>query len=119
MKSICIDFDGVIHSYTSKWTNPQTISDGPVEGAFEFIENCIKNNFQVWIFSSRLEYMDAQSHMFDWFIKHGLNKEILHSLGFTYEKVPAILYIDDRGYHFQGTFPSIEFIKNFKPWNKI
>ena len=118
MKSICIDFDGVIHAYTSKWTNSRTISDGPVEGAFEFIEECIKNKFQVYIFSSRLESKEATESMFKWFLKYGFNKENLLYMCFTNEKVPAILYIDDRGYHFQGTFPTIEEIQCFKPWNK-
>ena len=118
MKSICIDFDGVIHSYTSKWTNAETISDGPVDGAFDFIKECVKNHLQVYIFSSRLESSKAQIKIINWFLEHGLDKEILLCICFTYEKVPAILYIDDRGYHFQGTFPTIEEIQSFKPWNK-
>jgi len=30
---------------------------------------------------------------------------------------PRAIYIDDRGYQFTGTFPSIEYISKFKPWN--
>ena len=30
-----LDFDGVIHAYTSPWTNAETISDGPVPGALD------------------------------------------------------------------------------------
>lgn len=34
---LCVDFDGVIHLYTTPWTNAFTISDGPVPGALEWL----------------------------------------------------------------------------------
>ena len=34
---ICLDFDGVIHSYTSGWKGAAVIPDPPVPGALEFI----------------------------------------------------------------------------------
>jgi hypothetical protein len=34
---ISLDFDGVIHSYTSPWTCCEEINDPPVEGALDFI----------------------------------------------------------------------------------
>ena len=33
-------------------------------------------------------------------------------------KPPAMVSIDDRGLTFDGTWPDIESLLNFKPWNK-
>ena len=35
---ICVDFDGVIHSYTSGWKGIDVIPDDPVPGAIEWLE---------------------------------------------------------------------------------
>jgi len=34
---LCLDFDGVIHSYSSGWKGADVIPDPPVPGAFDFI----------------------------------------------------------------------------------
>jgi len=34
---LCVDFDGVIHSYTSKWVDEATIPDPPVPGALRWL----------------------------------------------------------------------------------
>ena len=34
---LCLDFDGVIHSYTSGWKGARIILDPPVPGALDFI----------------------------------------------------------------------------------
>ena len=117
MISICIDFDGVIHSYTSKWTNAETISDTPVEGAIEAIEKYLEY-YKVYIFSTRCKEPNAIIEMKRWLHYNGMHFSNISKLNFTYEKVQARLYIDDRGYHFQGLFPTIEYIQCFKPWNK-
>jgi hypothetical protein len=42
MKTVCIDFDGVIHAYTSPLVDLATISDEPLPGAFEFLTDCLE-----------------------------------------------------------------------------
>lgn len=41
----------------------------------------------------------------------------LRLLSFPWSKPPAWLTIDDRAVTFNGKWPSVEFIENFKPWN--
>lgn len=43
MKTICIDFDGVLHSYTSGWQGEDVASDPPVPGAIEWLREMIRN----------------------------------------------------------------------------
>ena len=40
MKTILLDFDGVIHSYTSGWKGAGVIPDPPVPGAIDFLRIC-------------------------------------------------------------------------------
>lgn len=49
---LCVDFDGVVHAYTSKWTDAMTISDGPVPGALKWLWQATEW-FHVAIYSSR------------------------------------------------------------------
>ena len=49
---LCLDFDGVCHSYVSGWKGADIISDPPVEGLFEFLREAGKH-FSIHIYSSR------------------------------------------------------------------
>lgn len=112
---ICLDFDGVLHSYESRWKGADVIPDPPVDGAFEILKEYIKY-FRVYIYSSRSKNERGIDAMIAWFVDHGF--EYCDQLTFTTEKPPAFLTIDDRAFCFEGTFPSVEWIKKFKPWNK-
>jgi hypothetical protein len=118
-KRICLDFDGVIHSYTSPWKDVDVIPDPPVPGAFDAIQEYLEANYRVAIYSSRSYRPEGVQAMMRWFVAHGLRVELLDHLEFPCYKPAAQLYIDDRGYHFKGVFPSVEFIQLFRPWNKI
>lgn len=49
---LCLDFDGVIHSYVSGWQGAAVIPDAPVDGALDFIANAV-SRFKVAIYSTR------------------------------------------------------------------
>lgn len=116
---ICLDFDGVVHSYESGWAGDAcTIPDPPVPGAFDFIEEAIAHGYEVCVFSTRSHVTGARRAMRAWMVEHGLVQEVADALVFPLKKPNAILMIDDRGFHFKGKFPTFEFIDGFKPWNK-
>ena len=50
---LCLDFDGVIHSYANGWKGAHVIPDPPVPGAISFLLNAL-DPFNVAIFSSRM-----------------------------------------------------------------
>ena len=116
---ICIDFDGVLHSYTSGWQGADVASDPPVPGAIEWLTDLIvANEVDPQIYSSRSRQDGGISCMKDWLIRHGMSPALTAELAFPTQKPAAFLTIDDRAICFKGTFPSAAEMKAFKPWNK-
>jgi hypothetical protein len=116
-KIICVDFDNVIHSYTSGWQRTDVISDPPVDGAIEWLCDLLNYGFEVCIYSSRSRFESGIQAMKEWLCAHGMALYI-NELKFPTQKPSAWLTIDDRAICFNGTFPTIDEIDNFKPWNK-
>lgn len=50
--TVCVDFDGVIHSYESPWKAAHLIADAPVAGALEWL-CAISKKFDIVILSTR------------------------------------------------------------------
>lgn len=137
-KKIVFDFDGVIHKYTSGWKGYAAIPDGVMPGAIEAILDYLSEGFEVHIYSSRSKslrgrramkafMMDALTEHWLTNYTHGIyadywitNKSdlcsILGNIKWPWFKPPAWLTIDDRAIQFQGVFPGIDEINNFKPW---
>jgi hypothetical protein len=128
---ICVDFDGVIHSYTSGWQGVDVIPDDPVPGAFEWLMQHLPvpeglGHFgeyrgpEVCIYSSRSKDPKGVKAMKEWFIKHGLPWQYINDdvLKFPTQKPAAFLTIDDRAICFNGTFPTTSEMMGFNPWNK-
>jgi len=114
---IAIDFDGVIYSYRNGYIADE-LPDPPVNGAFEFIENCLSSGYDVSIFSTRCKNQTIVNMMINWMKKFGFNKDLLDELEFTNVKPIAKIYLDDRGFRFDGMFPTIQEIDDFEPWHK-
>ncbi len=126
---LCLDFDGVIHSYTSGWQGADVIPDPPVPGAIDFLRKAVKH-FSVVIFSSRSNQPGGRDAMREWLHHYIIAAESVvireespfppwfTKIEWPIDKPPAFVTIDDRAITFTGVWPSIDNLKNFKPWNK-
>lgn len=117
--TICIDFDGVLHSYSSGWKGVSMIVDPPVAGAIAWLKACIADpNLDPVIYSSRSKEEAGVEAMMNWLLIHGLTTDEVLALDFPTQKPAAFLTIDDRAICFEGTFPSGDEMRAFTPWNK-
>jgi len=134
---LCVDFDGVIHSYVSPWVNEVTIPDPPVPGALRWLWEATEW-FDVQIYSSRSKSEAGREAMWQWMAKYsaqefgedhpmslaerGGDGTIVYPIGFAHEKPAAFLTIDDRALTFEGDWSdfgeSPADLLSFKPWNK-
>lgn len=128
---LCVDFDGVIHSYTTPWTDATTISDPPVKGALKWLWEATEW-FDVQVYSSRSKDPMAREAMLLWMAQFSLAEfdpthpmclietPETYPITFAYEKPAAFLTIDDRTICFEGDWSELNpaDMLNFKPWNK-
>ena len=145
---LVLDFDGVLHSYTSGWQGARSIPDLPVPGAMAFLENTV-DRFTVKILSSRSHQWGGRGAMKKWLVHHMTGhllqvpafrsyrdkfdgdidypmcameekaaRQIINKIGFPLFKPPATVTLDDRALTFTGTFPQIHEIREFTPWNR-
>jgi len=125
-KTLCVDFDGVIHSYTSGWGGHETISDPPVEGAIEFLYDALKV-FKVAIYSSRSANAGGVAAMQRWIAEYAkpfmfdYGAEWWLALEWPTSKPSAWVTIDDRAITFTGPdgWPSMQELVEFKPWYQL
>ena len=120
---LCLDFDGVVHSYASGWKGARTIPDDPVPGALNFIIDAIEAGWDVVIHSSRAKYFGGISAMRAWLQKHAGNQwdtmgPSFCDVRFVRWKPAALITIDDRALTFTGQWPSLDSLKAFRPWHK-
>lgn len=115
-KTILVDFDGVCHKYEF-WKGAAEGVNEPTKGVIEALTSYVEH-FDVWIFSTRAATPEGVQAISDFLDTH-LPEEVRKKIRITYKKVPATLTIDDRGFQFQGEWPTVEYLKEFKPyWKK-
>jgi len=138
---LCLDFDGVIHSYERGWQGGE-IYGSTLPGFWEWCEKAVKR-FQLWIYSSRSKDPNGTLSMELWLRQQAPQNwqctdrpttggPILRFLDaqraeviwfvFAHEKPSAFLTIDDRAIQFKGHWDSEELepelLRQFTPWNK-
>ena len=139
--TLCLDFDGVIHSYERGWQDG-AIYGNVVDGFWKWCETARKY-FWLVIYSSRSSDPDQLFHMEHWLRLHVPSNwqctnrpkkmgeclrfldagraEIL-TFEFTAEKPAAFLTIDDRAIQFRGDWSAWwlepKRLLEFKPWNQ-
>lgn len=124
---LCVDFDGVIHSYTSGWKGEGVVADPPVPGALRWLWKACEF-WDVQIYSSRSKSEEGLHAMKLWMAKACANEfDMEHPMNnspfpitFAHEKPAAFLTIDDRAICFEGDFSDLNpaDLLSFKPWNK-
>lgn len=126
---LCLDFDGVIHSYTSGWQGAGVCNDPPVAGTLEFLEEATKH-FRVLIYSSRSKSLSGRRAMKQYMRTHfdvplpfspdHWGDTLSEMLEYPWFKPPALITIDDRALTFDGIWEnySPDRLLSFKPWNK-
>lgn len=114
--TVAVDFDGVLHSYTSPWEGAETIHDEPVPGAIEWLHAMVRH-FEVVIFTTRGKTSGGRDAVLRWLAKHG-GQGLAAMVSVTSDKPPALIYLDDRAIRFEGTFPTKDEIHAARPWNK-
>ena len=110
---LCLDFDGVLHSYVSGWQGADVISDGPVAGAQEFCQAALRH-FEIVIHSSRCHQEGGVDAIEQWLRKHEFPKGIV----VAYYKPSAFVTLDDRAVTFSGIWPDVQALLGFRPWMK-
>lgn len=138
---VCVDFDGVIHSYKQGWRGASVIPDEPVPGAIDGLLGLLEGGYNVAIYSSR-----SKNPLGRWAMKRWLGRAIgehwknsgsrkiydaevecygdatgiYRKFSWPWFKPPAVMTIDDRAICFDGDWSKItpQTIKEFKPWNK-
>jgi hypothetical protein len=122
---ICLDFDGVIHSYASGWKGPRNIPDNIVDGALLFMDRALGEGYDVVIHSSRARYWGGISAMRSWLRKQAGSMwhdspagPWIEDVRFVRWKPPAVVTIDDRAIRFDGKFPTPKEAAATIPWNK-
>jgi len=66
---VAVDFDGVLHAYTTGWHGPAVVADGPVLGALEWLVKLLPH-FDVAVHSARSSSWAGRSAMRTWMRKH-------------------------------------------------
>lgn len=135
--SIAVDFDGVIHQYISPWVDSMVIVDPPIPGVFQWLTEMVEK-FNIVIHTCRLKQHNGPEHLNEvyppqmpdevkavraaiklWFLEHGLAESVVEQLIFWTKpgKPTALVYIDDRGYRFEGKLPTEPDIRRkLWPW---
>lgn len=116
---LCMDFDGVIHSYKSGWKGAEIIPDDPVDGVFDWMRRAMEK-FEIHVYSSRSQELLGRAAMHTYIKSYA--PDIVDELVFSDIKPRAFLTIDDRAILFDGNWKSPYFdpdlLINFKPWYK-
>lgn len=115
---IVLDFDGVLHSYTSGWKGAENITDPPTVGAQRFVQRLLDDGWEVVVCSTRAETPEGCAAIQAWWTSNDFPEV---KLSITHGKPPALVYLDDRALRFDGpgTWPTQETLMVAAvPWTK-
>lgn len=96
VRTVCLDFDGVVHSYQSGWQGEEVIPDPPIHKVGLAIER-LRKDYRVVVFSARCRTEAGCLAIENWLAKHHLKVDEV-----CRHKPVAHIYVDDRAVRFAG-----------------
>lgn len=95
-RTVCLDFDGVLHSYRSGWRGAEVIPDPPIHGTREAIAR-LRQLYRVVVYSARCRTPEGRRAVEHWLALHDIQVDEICDY-----KPPALVYVDDRAIRFRG-----------------
>ena len=100
-RTVCLDFDGVLHSYRSGWCGADVIPDPPIHGTRESVA-LLRQQYRVVVYSARCHTEDGRRAVQSWLEKHQIVVDEVCE-----HKPPALVYVDDRAVRFRGNWDDV------------
>jgi hypothetical protein len=100
-RTICLDFDGVLHSYRSGWRGEEVIPDPPIHGTKEAVAK-LRQQYRVVVYSARCRTPAGRQAVEKWLGKHEIEVDEVCE-----HKPPAHVYVDDRAVPFRGDWEQV------------
>lgn len=118
-RTICIDFDGVIHDYSSGWQGEDVFGQ-MIPNADTGTSVLKQKGWTVIIFTTRKKTDELEK----WLKEHNITYDYINENpgqpDGTSGKIMADVYLDDRGICFRGRWDSwlVREILDFEPWQE-
>ena len=100
-RTICLDFDGVLHSYRSGWCGAEIIPDPPIHGTRESVAR-LRQQYRVVVHSARCHTPEGRLAVANWLERHGIAVDDVCE-----HKPPSHVYVDDRAVRFRGNWDDV------------
>jgi len=100
-RTLCLDFDGVLHRFETPWEAPEVIPDGPTPLAAGFTHNAVLTYDRVVVCSVRARTRRGRRAIHRWLARW----DFPPGLVVTDRKPYAVAYLDDRAIRFEGAWP--------------
>jgi hypothetical protein len=100
-RTVCLDFDGVLHSYRSGWCGATVIPDPPIHGTRQAVAR-LREQYRVVVNSTRCHTEEGRNAVKDWLHRHDIVVDDVCE-----HKPPALVYVDDRAVRFRGEWNDV------------
>ena len=100
-RTVCLDFDGVLHSYRSGWRGEEIIPDPPIHGTRDAVAR-LRQMYRVVVHSARCRTPEGRKAVEAWLCKHEIQVDEVCE-----HKPPALVYVDDRAIAFRGDWDMV------------